>query len=172
MRKLTKNSQKFFSIHFLRWNTEMNSPEPGIIAFSFLELAPINDLSLSPRVIWVVVCCRWWARKESAETQTTLPPFSKWRQWTSWKVVRCTQIVTKCVILIKFFSPICWLNVNVRIAYFAYVSVLKETLENRGVLGQIRARVRAEVFGALDDQVNEVCTYCCFEYPCVPCVSS
>jgi len=29
---------------------------------------------------------------------------------------------------------------------------LKETLENRGVLGQIRARVRAEVFGALDDQ--------------------
>ncbi|XP_068711581.1 centrosomal protein 20-like isoform X1 [Montipora foliosa] len=30
--------------------------------------------------------------------------------------------------------------------------VLKETLENRGVLGQIRARVRAEVFGALDDQ--------------------
>ncbi|KAJ7393795.1 Centrosomal protein 20 [Desmophyllum pertusum] len=31
-------------------------------------------------------------------------------------------------------------------------NVLKETLENRGVLGQIRARVRAEVFGALDDQ--------------------
>lgn len=29
---------------------------------------------------------------------------------------------------------------------------MKETLENRGVLGQIRARVRAEVFGALDDQ--------------------
>ncbi|KAL9985747.1 hypothetical protein ACROYT_G008188 [Oculina patagonica] len=33
-------------------------------------------------------------------------------------------------------------------------SVLKETLENRGVLGQIRARVRAEVFGALDDQTE------------------
>ncbi|XP_027053602.1 lisH domain-containing protein FOPNL-like [Pocillopora damicornis] len=33
-------------------------------------------------------------------------------------------------------------------------SVLKETLENRGVLGQIRARVRAEVFSALDDQTE------------------
>ena len=31
--------------------------------------------------------------------------------------------------------------------------MLKETLENRGVLGQIRARIRAEVFSALDDQV-------------------
>ena len=38
--------------------------------------------------------------------------------------------------------------------YFLLVLVLKETLENRGVLGQIRARVRAEVFGALDDQVR------------------
>lgn len=35
-----------------------------------------------------------------------------------------------------------------------FLSVLKETLENRGVLGQIRARVRAEVFSALDDQVS------------------
>lgn len=32
--------------------------------------------------------------------------------------------------------------------------MLKETLENRGVLGQIRARVRAEVFSALDDQTE------------------
>ncbi|XP_022089332.1 lisH domain-containing protein FOPNL-like [Acanthaster planci] len=31
-------------------------------------------------------------------------------------------------------------------------SVLRETLETRGVLGQIKARVRAEVFHALDDQ--------------------
>lgn len=38
--------------------------------------------------------------------------------------------------------------------YFTFASVLKETLENRGVLGQIRARVRAEVFSALDDQVS------------------
>ncbi|EDO41817.1 predicted protein [Nematostella vectensis] len=30
--------------------------------------------------------------------------------------------------------------------------VLKETLDNRGILGQIRARIRAEVFSALDDQ--------------------
>ena len=59
-----------------------------------------------------------------------------------------------CVILIKFFSLICWLNVNVRLSNC--LSVLKETLENRGVLGQIRARVRAEVFGALDDQVSTV----------------
>ncbi|XP_041363305.1 centrosomal protein 20-like [Gigantopelta aegis] len=29
--------------------------------------------------------------------------------------------------------------------------VLKETLENRGVLGQVKAKVRAEVFNALDD---------------------
>ncbi|CAH3179859.1 unnamed protein product [Porites evermanni] len=33
-------------------------------------------------------------------------------------------------------------------------NVLKETLENRGVLGQIRARIRAEVFSALDDQTE------------------
>lgn len=38
--------------------------------------------------------------------------------------------------------------------YILFLSVLKETLENRGVLGQIRARVRAEVFSALDDQVS------------------
>uniref|UniRef100_K1QQL5 Centrosomal protein 20 n=1 Tax=Magallana gigas TaxID=29159 RepID=K1QQL5_MAGGI len=30
--------------------------------------------------------------------------------------------------------------------------VIKETLENRGSLGQIKARIRAEVFSALDDQ--------------------
>ncbi|XP_066545175.1 centrosomal protein 20 isoform X2 [Amia ocellicauda] len=29
---------------------------------------------------------------------------------------------------------------------------LKETLESRGVLGQLKARIRAEVFSALDDQ--------------------
>lgn len=38
--------------------------------------------------------------------------------------------------------------------YLLLLSVLKETLENRGALGQIRARVRAEVFSALDDQVS------------------
>lgn len=38
--------------------------------------------------------------------------------------------------------------------HLLFLSVLKETLENRGVLGQIRARVRAEVFSALDDQVS------------------
>lgn len=32
------------------------------------------------------------------------------------------------------------------------LSVIKETLENRGSLGQIKARIRAEVFSALDDQ--------------------
>ncbi|KAJ8413611.1 hypothetical protein AAFF_G00081180 [Aldrovandia affinis] len=31
-------------------------------------------------------------------------------------------------------------------------SALKETLEARGVLGQLKARIRAEVFNALDDQ--------------------
>ncbi|XP_069066300.1 centrosomal protein 20 isoform X1 [Pleurodeles waltl] len=31
-------------------------------------------------------------------------------------------------------------------------AVVKDTLEKRGVLGQIKARVRAEVFNALDDQ--------------------
>lgn len=38
------------------------------------------------------------------------------------------------------------------VSFSPFLPVLKETLENRGVLGQIRARVRAEVFGALDDQ--------------------
>ncbi|NWV00380.1 FOPNL protein, partial [Upupa epops] len=32
------------------------------------------------------------------------------------------------------------------------VTVLKDTLEKRGALGQIKARIRAEVFNALDDQ--------------------
>uniref|UniRef100_T1JPF1 Centrosomal protein 20 n=1 Tax=Strigamia maritima TaxID=126957 RepID=T1JPF1_STRMM len=31
-------------------------------------------------------------------------------------------------------------------------SVLKETLNRRGILGQLKARIRAEVFQALDDQ--------------------
>ena len=50
-----------------------------------------------------------------------------------------------CLVFLFFFLP---LN-------FSFALVLKETLENRGVLGQIRARVRAEVFGALDDQVRK-----------------
>lgn len=33
-------------------------------------------------------------------------------------------------------------------------NVLKETLDNRGALNQIRARIRAEVFSALDDQTD------------------
>ena len=33
-------------------------------------------------------------------------------------------------------------------------AVLKETLENRGVLSQVRARIRAEVFNALDEQAE------------------
>lgn len=33
-------------------------------------------------------------------------------------------------------------------------AVLKETLENKGVLNQVRARIRAEVFNALDDQTE------------------
>ncbi|XP_053133020.1 centrosomal protein 20 isoform X2 [Hemicordylus capensis] len=32
------------------------------------------------------------------------------------------------------------------------LSLLKDTLEKRGALGQIKARIRAEVFNALDDQ--------------------
>jgi len=33
--------------------------------------------------------------------------------------------------------------------------VVKETLEHRGVLNQLKARIRAEVFSALDDQAEE-----------------
>ncbi|XP_061086626.1 lisH domain-containing protein FOPNL [Conger conger] len=33
-------------------------------------------------------------------------------------------------------------------------AALKETLEARGVLGQLKARIRAEVFNALDDQTE------------------
>ena len=32
------------------------------------------------------------------------------------------------------------------------LTVVKDTLETRGVLGQLKARLRAEVFNALDDQ--------------------
>ncbi|NXX89115.1 FOPNL protein, partial [Centropus bengalensis] len=32
------------------------------------------------------------------------------------------------------------------------ITVLRDTLEKRGALGQIKARIRAEVFNALDDQ--------------------
>ena len=35
-------------------------------------------------------------------------------------------------------------------------SVVRETLENRGVLSQLRARVRAEVFSALDDPTDSM----------------
>ena len=34
------------------------------------------------------------------------------------------------------------------------IAVLRETLESRGVLGQLRAQIRAEVYKALDDQVG------------------
>lgn len=33
--------------------------------------------------------------------------------------------------------------------------MVKETLEHRGVLNQLKARIRAEVFSALDDQAEE-----------------
>lgn len=33
--------------------------------------------------------------------------------------------------------------------------VLKETLDDRGVLSEIRARIRAEIFGALNDKIND-----------------
>lgn len=33
------------------------------------------------------------------------------------------------------------------------MAVLREKLESRGVLGQLRAQIRAEVYKALDDQV-------------------
>lgn len=41
-----------------------------------------------------------------------------------------------------------WLYVR----WFLVVTALKEALEKRGVLGQIKANIRAEVFHALDDQ--------------------
>jgi lisH domain-containing protein FOPNL len=34
---------------------------------------------------------------------------------------------------------------------------VRETLENRGVLDQLRARIRAEVFSALDDPTDTKC---------------
>ena len=33
--------------------------------------------------------------------------------------------------------------------------MVKETLEHRGILNQLKARIRAEVFSALDDQTEE-----------------
>jgi len=35
-----------------------------------------------------------------------------------------------------------------------HCTVVRETLENRGVLGQLRARIRAEVFSALNDPTD------------------
>ncbi|WAQ96752.1 CEP20-like protein [Mya arenaria] len=35
--------------------------------------------------------------------------------------------------------------------FMEYILVIKDTLENRGVLGQIKARIRAEVYNSLDD---------------------
>ena len=32
--------------------------------------------------------------------------------------------------------------------------MIKDTLENRGVLGQIKARIRAEVFNSLEDNTD------------------
>uniref|UniRef100_A0A8D1VJ35 Centrosomal protein 20 n=1 Tax=Sus scrofa TaxID=9823 RepID=A0A8D1VJ35_PIG len=45
----------------------------------------------------------------------------------------------------KIFSTIEAVNV-------LYLTVLKDTLEKRGVLGHLKARIRAEVFNALDDE--------------------
>ena len=35
-----------------------------------------------------------------------------------------------------------------------HCTVVRDTLENRGVLGQLRARIRAEVFTALNDPTD------------------
>jgi len=37
---------------------------------------------------------------------------------------------------------------------FWHFVVVRETLENRGILGQLRARIRAEVFSALNDPTD------------------
>ena len=39
------------------------------------------------------------------------------------------------------------------------ITVLKDALQNRGVLGEMKAKLRAEVYKALDDNVclNDVC---------------
>ena len=39
------------------------------------------------------------------------------------------------------------------------VAVVRETLESRGVLGQLKAKIRAEVYHALDAQVRTHYTY-------------
>ena len=43
------------------------------------------------------------------------------------------------------------------------ITVLKDALQNRGVLGEMKAKLRAEVYRALDDNVclNDVYTYVC-----------
>lgn len=35
-----------------------------------------------------------------------------------------------------------------------FPTVLRETLETRGVMGKLKAQIRAEVYKALDDQVS------------------
>jgi len=46
----------------------------------------------------------------------------------------CTILLYKCVLV--------------------HCTVVRDTLENRGVLGQLRARIRAEVFSALNDPTD------------------
>ena len=44
--------------------------------------------------------------------------------------------------------------IGIKQEFFGFITVIKDTLENRGVLGQIKARIRAEVFKSLDDQTD------------------
>ena len=43
---------------------------------------------------------------------------------------------------------------TIAFTYHFFIPVITETLENRGVLGQIKARIRAEVFNSLDDHAD------------------
>ena len=40
---------------------------------------------------------------------------------------------------------------NLKSNVVVFVAVVQDTLESRGVLGQVKARIRAEVFNALND---------------------
>lgn len=63
-------------------------------------------------------------------------------------VQSCLISCSLCRTVNSFMMLCIWSHV------FLHCAVVHETLENRGILGQLRARIRAEVFSALNDPTD------------------
>jgi len=66
-------------------------------------------------------------------------------------IIDCAILLSK-LLLLSIVAETCLQLTNSCLC----VVVVRETLETRGVLGQLRARIRAEVFSALDDPTDVV----------------